>query len=134
MISNELGMTTLFNAALGGSGSASSNLDVSLSGGTAFYVIVSNRAGASNTVTVTIEHSATGTGDWTAVPASAVFSPSTGSEFAFAPVLAVALNQFLGVVTQQCKAYVRINMVGTTVSTHNFAVVATAQFLRSDAI
>lgn len=134
MIANAVKLTTLFNAALGASGSASSNLDVSLSGGSPFFVMVSNRAGASNTVTVTIEHSATGSGDWTAVPASALFNPADGSAFTFEAVAASALNQSFGVNTQQCKQYVRVNMVGTTVSTHNFAVVAATQYLSSEGL
>ena len=134
MIANSIKMTTLFNAALGASGSESANLDVSLSGGSPFFLMVSNRAGASNTVTVTVEHSETGSGDWSNVPASALFNVATGGAFTFTVVAAAALNQFLGVNTQQCKRYVRVKMAGSTVNSHNFAVVATAQHLNSSSI
>ena len=119
-------LVSLLNAAVTSSGTNSTALDTIPYDGQAF-VLVDARSGGTNNVTISITHSDVSGSGYTAVPASAIYNQDTGDAFAFAVVGASASSQRCGLNLQQCKRYVRVELTGTTLSGHNFAVVVGAQ-------
>jgi hypothetical protein len=127
MYSFNVRLIPLLNAAVTSSGANSSELDVQpYTTGNAF-LLVNARSGGTNVVTIAVTHSDTSGGVFTAVPASAIFDVDTGAAFSFATVSTTASTQRCGLNTQQLKRFVRVELTGTTLSGHNFAIVAGVQ-------
>ena len=118
-------LVKLLNAAVAADSVNSSSIDLSEYVGNLF-LIVDARSGGTNNVTPTVAHSDDNS-TFTAVPASAIFDVFTGDAYAFTAVGASASSQYAGVNRQQCKRYLRVQLTGTTISGHNFAIVIAAQ-------
>ncbi len=72
-------------------------------------VVNSAAASAGDTLDVTVEESLDGSTSWAAVPADALFNPSTGAQTTFTQVTAsAASHQSVGIVKERVKAYVRL--------------------------
>jgi hypothetical protein len=113
-------VTSVFNAAVSGSGASTTGVDITL-----FYGVlalnIAARAGGTNTMAIAIEHSDSLASGYTAVPAAALYDPSTGAPATFASVSTAATNQTLGLVTQQLRRFLRVTFSGSSL-TQNVAV------------
>ena len=125
MLSYNVRLTSLLNAAVTGSGANSTALDVQPYDGNIF-LLVDARSGGTNNVTIAVTHSDDNS-SFSAVPASAIFNIDTGAAATFSTVGASASSQRVGLNNQQLKRYVRVELTGTTLSGHNFAIVAGGQ-------
>lgn len=125
MLSFDLRLDNLFNAQVSGSGGNSSELDVEGFVGNIF-LNVSARAGGTNTMAITVEHSETSGSGFGAVPADALFNILTGEDGTFTSVTTTATDESLGLNRQQLKRYVRVTFSGTTL-TQEVSVVAAGQ-------
>lgn len=84
-------------------------VDVSAYEGNLLAVLNSAAASAGDTLDVTVEESLDGSTSWAAVPADALFNPTTGAQATFAQVTASAASfQQLGIVRERVKRYVRL--------------------------
>jgi hypothetical protein len=104
----------------------SAELDVSKYVGNIF-LNVAQIAGGSDTLTVAVEHSATSGGTFAAVPASALFDPTTGNAATFTNLAATASDETLGLNRQQCKRYVRVKFSGASSNDNTVSVTAAGQ-------
>lgn len=104
----------------------SAELDVSQYVGNIF-INVSQNAGGSDTLVVTVEHATTSGGSFGAVPAAALFNPATGEADTFDNLVASATDQTLGLNRQQLKRYVRVVLTGGSSFDNTASVVAAGQ-------
>jgi hypothetical protein len=113
-------IATTFNSAVTSTGVSSTAFDLDNAAGDVL-LIVNARTGGTADMTVTVQHSISGTGDWATVPAAAIISNTTGAASAFADISTTAYQQVRHVVRQQLRRFVRVTLAGTTV-THNVAI------------
>jgi len=126
MLSFDIRLDSLYNGVItAGSGANSSELDVEGFVGNIF-INVAARAGGTNSMAITVEHSETSGSGFEEVPASALFNPLTGEADTFDAVTTAATDQTLGLNRQQLKRYVRVVLAGTTI-TQNTAITAAGQ-------
>lgn len=104
----------------------SAELDVSKYVGNIF-LNVSQNAGGSDTLVITVLHCATSGGSFTAVPAEALFDPTTGDAATFANMTTLAVDQTLALNCQQLKRYVLVNVAGASSNDNTISVVAAGQ-------
>lgn len=104
----------------------SAELDVSKYIGNIF-INVAQIAGGSDTLVVAVQHATTSGGSFSAVPASALFDPTTGNAATFTDLEATASDQTLGLNRQQLKRYLRINITGASNNDHVVTVTAACQ-------
>jgi len=104
----------------------SAELDVSKYVGNIFLNVAQN-AGGSDTLAVTVEHSLTSGGTFAAVPAAALFNPSTGEADTFTDLGATASDETLYLNRQQLKRFVRVQIDDAANFDHTVSVVAGAQ-------
>lgn len=120
----------LNNAAVSTTGVASSNLDTSNVTGQ-IILGVTARVSGTNAVTVAVEHSLTGTGDWAAVPAAAITNVATGAASAFGNIGTAAYVESRAVDASRVRRYVRVNLTGATL-THVISVNAAYDIQNAD--
>lgn len=109
-VKNSLAAQTIVN------GTAVNGTAVNIAGyeGNIIAVLTSAAASTDDTLDFAIEESATGTGSWTAVPADAIISPSTGSTATLEQVTAAAASfQVYSLVRERLKQYIRITADAT---------------------
>lgn len=104
----------------------SAELDVSKFVGNIF-INVSQNAGGSDTLVVTVEHSLVSGSGFGAVPASALFNPESGDADTFDNLVAAATDQTLALNRQQLKRYVRVVLTGGSSFDNTASVVAAGQ-------
>ena len=119
MLNFSIRMDSLLNAAISGSGANSASFDTSKAVGM-IALNVAARASGTNTMAIAVTHSSDNV-SFTAVPASALYNIATGEADTFDSVTTAATDQTLGLVTQQLKQYVRVELTGSTL-TQNVAV------------
>lgn len=120
MRNDALKLTSLFNAAVSGTGTSTTGADIT----TLYGVLALNvacRSGGSGTMAIAVEHSDSISSGYVPVPASALYDISTGQPATFASVTSAATNQTLGLVTQQLRRYLRVTFSGSGL-TQNVAV------------
>ena len=89
--------------------------------GTALLGIVDRVSGTAG-MTIAVTHSLTTGGTFTAVPADALFTPSTGLAGTFSALTTAASEQSLGLNIQKLRRFVRVEFTGTDAD-HNLAIV-----------
>ena len=104
----------------------SAELDVSKYVGNIF-LNVSQIAGGSDTLAITVEHSLTTGGTFGVVPASALFNPTTGDADTFTDLGATASDETLALNRQQCKRFVRVQIDDAANFDHIVSVTAAGQ-------
>jgi hypothetical protein len=112
----------LSNAVFSTTGGNSGELDLAGIEGTV-RLTVNDRASGTAAATISVTHSETTSTGFTAVPADALFDLETGDAATFANLSTSASDQTLGLLTQRCKQFVRVEIAGTGM-THNLAIVA----------
>jgi hypothetical protein len=94
--------------------------------GNLLAVLNSAAASASDTLDVTLEESSDGS-SWSAVPADAIFNPTTGAVTTFSQVTAAAASyQQVGIVKERLKRYVRMVF---TVGGSSISIPASGSFI-----
>lgn len=104
----------------------SAELDVSKYVGNIFLNIA-QVAGGSDTLTITVQHATTSGGTFGAVPASALFDPTTGNAATFTNLGATASDETLGLNRQQLKRYVRVSLAGASSNDNIVTITAAGQ-------
>lgn len=112
----------LSNAVFSSTGGNSGELDLAGVEGTV-RLTVNDRAGGTAAATIAVTHSETSGGSFDAVPADALFDLETGDADTFANLSTSASDQTLGLLTQRCRRYIRLEIAGSGI-THNLAIVA----------
>lgn len=127
MFTFNIAMDSLLNAVYtASSGGSSAEFDMTQAVNNSLFINVAARAGGTNSASITVEHSSSSGSGFSAVPASALYNPSTGSAASFANVTTAATDETLALNLQQCKRYIRVTIAGTTI-TQNFAVTVAYQ-------
>jgi len=88
--------------------------------GTALLGIV-DRVSGTAAATIAVTHSLTSGGTFNAVPADALFTPSTGQPGTFTALSTAASEQYLGLNIQKLRRYIRVEFTGTDID-HNLAI------------
>jgi hypothetical protein len=104
-------------------------VDTSALEGNLLAILNSAAASASDTLDVTVEESLDGSTGWAAVPADALFSPTTGAPTTFTQVTQAAASlQQVGIVKERIKRYIRLvfTVAGSGISIPASAVIAGA--------
>ena len=125
-LSFRVDLDNLWIALVAATPQVTAELDVSKYVGNIF-LNVSQGAGGSDTLVVTVTHSLTSGGTFAAVPASALFNPETGDADTFDDLVAVATDQTLGLNRQQLKRYVLVTLTGASSNDNTVSVVAAGQ-------
>lgn len=113
-------VASLFNAAVSGTGTSTTAVDVSGYYGT-LVLNVAARSGGSGTMAIAVEHSDSASSGFVAVPTDALYNQGTGAAASFTSVTTAATNQSLGLVRQKLRQYVRVTFSGSGL-TQNVAV------------
>lgn len=90
------------------------------------FLNISQAAGGSDTLAITVQHAEASGGTFGAVPATALFNPATGAADTFDNLVALATDQTLALNRQQLKRYVRVSFAGASTFDNNVSVVAGA--------
>ena len=125
-LSFRVDLDNLWIALVAATPQVTAELDVSKYVGNIF-LNVSQGAGGSDTLVVTVTHSLTSGGTFAAVPASALFNPEPGDADTFDDLVAVATDQTLGLNRQQLKRYVLVTLTGASSNDNTVSVVAAGQ-------
>jgi hypothetical protein len=104
----------------------SAELDISKYVGNIF-INVSQNAGGTDTLAVTVQHATASGGTFGAVPAAALFDPTTGNASTFTDLGATASDETLGLNRQQLKRYVRVLISDASNNDNTASVVAAGQ-------
>lgn len=82
---------------------------------------ITDRVSGTAAATIAVTHSETSGGTFSAVPAAALFTPSTGVAGTFTALSTAASEQSLGLHLQLLKRFIRVEFTGTDID-HNLAI------------